>query len=225
MNENQTPLAGELLKTATPFRVHVANFLAFVGLVIAAAAQTDFEPLLALLPEASRETLTGVGLSVVALKPFLNLLFDLVDDGKLNKSQVLIPLVLFCCLLSSCGLSVSPDGCLTGTYTKNGQTYKVGPCFGEDGKPNRWRAQWANAEGVSIRSTYHTKNKRVIVEYLTDGGGWVGWDSKSGVLLDGNPLVVQIVAEQESSATNGLQPENVSSSSRPSGAGVPAGGL
>lgn len=102
----------------------------------------------------------------------------------------MLALVISSLALSACGgmgLAVTPDGCLTSTYTKDGQTYAAGPCFGEDGKVDRVRTSWSNDKGIAIRSTYHTKTGRSYVEYQTEDGGWVRWSSKSGVMLDGAP--------------------------------------
>lgn len=123
--------------------------------------------------------------------------------GLLKKAGYIKLVVLFVglsFLFPSCaGLDVTPDGCLLGTYTANGQTYKAGPCVGgsldEDGRNqiDRFRVQWKNAEGQTLGATYWVKSKKKVeIEYQLESGLWLKLDAKSGITI--GPVPPEIAA-------------------------------
>lgn len=131
---------------------------------------------------------------VALLLPASAMVWSYISKGGGNPPSAFPVVILFAALsflFPSCaGLQVTPDGCLLGTYSKNGQTYTAGPCVGaainEDGKSqiDRFRVQWENAEGQTLRATYWVKSKQPAqLEYQLASGLWLTWDSKSGVLI------------------------------------------
>lgn len=95
--------------------------------------------------------------------------------------------------LSSCsGLSLTGDGCITSTFTRDGATYQVKSCLGEDGKLSVVKVLWKNEAGAQLRATVHLDNsKPVVIEYQTVEGGWVTWTEGSGVSLGQVPAEVK----------------------------------
>jgi len=102
-------------------------------------------------------------------------------------------------LFPSCGLRMTPDGCVLGVYERDGTKYLAGPCFGEDmdgdgdNDINRYRVRWETEDGLAARATYWVGPgaRPVVVEYLVSPGLWVGWSSKSGVVIGPLPPLVQ----------------------------------
>jgi hypothetical protein len=85
-------------------------------------------------------------------------------------------------LLSSCSLSLTSDGCVLGSYTRNHSTYRAGPCVDAFGKVNRVRFAWVNEQGQELRSTvWLDRTKPVVIEYHAGGGLWVVWTEGSGI--------------------------------------------
>lgn len=151
---------------------------------------------------------------IAFLLPVSAMIWSYISKGDKNISNRVFAIGFFLAIaffLPSCGgLAITPDGCVLGTYTKNGQTYKAGPCVGEtideDGRNQieRFRVQWDNTEGQTLQATYWVKKgKPVEIQYQSANGIWLKWDSKSGVLigpvppevdaaLSGNPEPVEI---------------------------------
>lgn len=110
-------------------------------------------------------------------------------------------LLLAIFLLPSCGLRITEDGCILGSYKKGSSTYYAGPCLGPDkdgdgdSDIDRFRVQWANDDGQQLRATYWLKNKPLVMEYQLQDGLWVGWSSKSGVTIYPIPPEVEKAME------------------------------
>lgn len=115
----------------------------------------------------------------------------------------LVALTVFAATVTSCGIAVTEDGCVLGKYTRGGSTYYAGPCVGPDkdgdgeADIDRFRVQWANDSGDRLRATYTTAAGAVLLEYLADSGIWVGWSSKSGVVLGPVPPQVEKAMQGE----------------------------
>jgi hypothetical protein len=100
-------------------------------------------------------------------------------------------------LLSSCGLSMTSDGCALGTYVRNGKTYKAGPCVGSDGKINRLRVAWNNDQGDELQATVYQGLTPTLIEYRNKAGFWITWTSKSGVMLGQIPTEVETALKKD----------------------------
>lgn len=133
------------------------------------------------LPPEWRPYIISIGFFAVSLERVIK-----VIQGLWNRhTATLMTLFMFAGILSlsSCGITVTEDGCLLGNYKRGSSTYFAGPCVGTDSQVDRFRVQWENEDKQKLRATYWTKEKRpVFVEYFT-GALWLKWTSKSGVLI------------------------------------------
>lgn len=82
------------------------------------------------------------------------------------------------------------DGdCLLYRTVKEDRVYYGGTCFDEEGGVSHLKFQWNNGNEIKLRSTVGLKNKFYTIEYWVPDvdnpkeGIWIGWSSKSGVLL------------------------------------------
>lgn len=106
--------------------------------------------------------------------------------------------LLFCLLCSGCGsLAITEDGCILGSYQRDGMTYQAGACVDADGKVDRVRVQWRNGEGQEIRATIYRKSNGTLIEYRLAGSMWIRWTAKSGVQLGPLPTEVETALENE----------------------------
>lgn len=108
-------------------------------------------------------------------------------------------IVALCMLVAACGspMKFTEDGCVLQSYNKDGVTYYAGPCVGADNKIDRVRFEWENDEGISVRATI-SGDQKMTVEYLTpDGGTWVEYSEKSGMLLGVIPPEVRAVLDSQ----------------------------
>jgi hypothetical protein len=115
--------------------------------------------------------------------------------------SIMITAAAFCLAglaLSSCSLSMTGDGCVLGTYTRNGKTYKAGPCVDANGKVDRLRVVWSNDAGQELRATiWPSAARKTLVEYHAGGGLWLQWTAKSGVSIGPVPPEVETALENE----------------------------
>lgn len=215
MNKTQTTTTKtatpgqELVTISEPFRVQAMRVISFIGLLAAALGSADFTGIIHILPPEASKWLITLGLLAASTKQLVLWLGDILDNGKQDGSYklglfLLVFATLGCLLLPSCmpGVSVTSDGCILGTYTKDGQTYLAGPCVGEKPAPgtgsevDRFRVEWQNPEGQHLRATYWLKrSKSVLVEYKLDSGVWLAWSAKSGVMIGPVPPEVQSAME------------------------------
>jgi hypothetical protein len=96
-------------------------------------------------------------------------------------------------LISSCANNVGGvvvDGdCILYKTVKDGQSYYAGACLDGEGKVDRLKFRWENGAGIKLRATVSVKNEVYSVDYWVPNiddpkeGIWVGWSSKSGVVL------------------------------------------
>lgn len=140
--------------------------------------------------------------SVVALLlPVSAMIWSYISKGgTVNANKVSMILLSFLSLLfvSCAGVRITPDGCVLGTYTKDGQTYLAGPCIGERldedsrNQIDRFQVRWENADGQNLRATYWIEwEKPVQIEYMLESGIWVAWDAKSGITIGPVPPEVE----------------------------------
>lgn len=143
---------------------------------------------------------------VAMIAPLYSLVWSYVSNGPMPKSNNKLPIIFLALIvvtfLSSCALEFTEDGCVLTNYTKNGNSYSIGPCVGSDtngdGKAdiNRIRAKWTNEQNNILRATYWLDSSNpVVIEYLVSGI-WIQWDVKSGVSLANMPEPVQDAIEQ-----------------------------
>lgn len=123
----------------------------------------------------------------------VHLLGKLFGSGVAGKSPLLIlataaGLSMAGGLLSSCSLSMTGDGCVLGSYTRNGRTYKAGPCVDALGVVNRLRFSWSNEKAQELRATvFKDRSKPTEIEYHAGGGLWLRWTKDSGISLGALP--------------------------------------
>jgi hypothetical protein len=112
--------------------------------------------------------------------------------------SMLLLIVSLSVLSTSCGsLSITEDGCILGSYQREGISYKAGPCVDSNGKVDRVRVQWENKEGQQIRATIYRKSKGTLIEYKIGEDLWIRWTAKSGVVIGPvPPEVAQSTAPQ-----------------------------
>lgn len=200
-------IEGEYLTTKVPVRVIALNTLQVVGILAASLVipSPETAAVLAILPDAIAGNVGKIALALVTAKPAINIVADLIDNGKLDGSYKSglgrIGLYIFLALgiglmLSSCGvnLKINPpdiDGCYSVTRTENGKTYAAGPCAGATGDIYAYRTEWVNGDGVTLRATYVIATKETLIQYRTPEGIWLGLSSKDGITLDGFPPQAQ----------------------------------
>ena len=179
--------------------VAIVGWLLEIGLVLApdqAAATAELTTLL-----------NGLGAAVLALMAWVGALiwkrFTGGNSGGGNKgggSGGSLPSILLTAaalsmaglVLPSCvPLSLTSDGCVLGSYSKDGKTWKAGPCVGPDGKVDRIKVQWSNEAGQELRATIYYDKRKTLVEYHAGGGLWLQWTSKSGVVIGPVPPQVE----------------------------------
>jgi hypothetical protein len=177
------------------------NALQFVGILAASLVipSPETAAVLAMLPDPLAGNIGKIALGLVAAKPAINTVADLIDNGKLDGSYQnglgRVGLYIFLALgfgfmLPSCGLKINPpdvDNCYLITRTEDGKSYAAGPCAGTDGEIYGYRTEWTNGDGVKLRATYIVATKATAIQYRTPEGVWVGWSSKAGITLDGLP--------------------------------------
>jgi len=108
-------------------KTKLLRLLSVLGLILAALASLDMTGYTAILPAAYAGKALAAGLFIAAIKDFIFVIGDLVDDGKKNNSWspvvawMLAPLCLLM-LCPSCATSettiTAPDGTVTKTVTK-----------------------------------------------------------------------------------------------------------
>jgi hypothetical protein len=109
------------------------------------------------------------------------------------KTLLILAALASALLFSSCanqGGALIVDGdCLLYKTVKEDREYHAGTCFDEEGKVSHLKFQWNNGDATRLRSTVSLKSKVYTVEYWVPDvndpreGVWIGWSSKSGVLL------------------------------------------
>ena len=183
------------LSTRVPPRVFILNALQLVGIAALALNHPDLAPLLAMLPAAIGAKVAATGLALVAAKPAVNLIADIVDNGKLDDSykngqggkiQIIIAFLCLSCFLTSC--TVDSDNCYLVHRKAGSLDYAFGPCADATGKIDRYRTEWKNAAGMHLRATFTVATKATLVEYEIDPGRWLVWTPSNLVVrLDGFP--------------------------------------
>lgn len=115
-------MAATLESTKIPARVIALNILQLVGILAASLAipSPETAAVLAMLPEAIVGNIGKIALVLVAAKPAINTVADLIDNGKLDGSYKgglgRLGLYMLLCLaagvmLTGCGMSVDfPNG-------------------------------------------------------------------------------------------------------------------
>ena len=106
-------------------------------------------------------------------------------------------------LIPSCGtVTMNPAGCLESTVTRDGMTYRVETCpaVDADGEASieRISIYWTNDAGDALRGTLYAGTREYRLEYLVPPHSWVGWSSKSGVLLGPVPPEIRTEIEDAS---------------------------
>ena len=190
------------INTAPKWRIQFIRALQIVGTAAATVGAIDLTPWLAFLDPSTASILLAAGLFARVEAPdIIDFIGDLADNGKLDgsfqKGRGIIPFVMLALcgfMLTSCGLKLTtPDeqeGCYLFQQEKDGKIYSFGPCSNAQGEIYAYRAEWTNEDGIKIRSTYIIESKITSIEYLAEGGFWVGWSSKSGIILDAVPMPV-----------------------------------
>lgn len=209
MNTQNTPqpkvtpdqIIGEVKTYAEPFRVQAMRVIAFLGLLISGIGSADITGIIALLPEGWAEYWLTIGLFAASSKQAVLSAGDFLDNWKMDNSfklnSVMLPFLFILAgvvLISSCGISITEDGCILGSKKRGDSTYYVGPCVGpdtdQDGNADvdRFRVRWTNEDGQEVRGTYWLSNSHApLLEYRLQDGLWVRIDSKSGVTLSPIP--------------------------------------
>lgn len=103
---------------------------------------------------------------------------------------VLIGTFLFSSCVNQRGAIIVDDNCLLYKMVGEDRVYHAGACLDDDGKVDHLKFRWENVNGTKLRATISVKTKGVYtVEYwMSDAdnpkqGIWVGWSSKSGIML------------------------------------------
>jgi hypothetical protein len=101
--------------------------------------------------------------------------------------------------LSSCSsFSLTGDGCVRSTQTREGKTYAVDTCFSPDGKVDRVRLLWSNEANRELRATIYRDDRPVSVEFRDLGTGfWYRWTEGTGISLGAVPPEVATALEPE----------------------------
>lgn len=141
------------------------------------------------------EVLLGVTGSLVTL------VWSMWDKGGTPPSAT--PLLLLAALMfTSCGgqMRITEDGCILGSYVRDGRTYWAGPCAGTDGKIDRVRTEWESPQDgggvMRFRATIYADRRKTLLEYQLagesagDGGPWIRWSAKSGLVIGDMPQEV-----------------------------------
>lgn len=209
------------LSVSPGWRVQFLRVLQVIGHGATGTGLAALTGLLPIMPASVGIWVALIGQGLAASKPLCQFVGDLIDDGKVDGSfrldciaWILTPIMAIgmaagmtsCAALKSAasnagtwvvGVKILPpdaEGCYMLTDTVNGKTYSAGPCVGKDGLIDRYRADWRNSASIELRSTYTIATKATAVEYSTDGKTWIGWNSKSGISLDGAPASAHIDA-------------------------------
>jgi hypothetical protein len=101
--------------------------------------------------------------------------------------------------LTSCStFSLTGDGCVRSTQTREGKTYAVDTCFNPDGKVDRIRLLWSNETARELRATIYRDDRPVSVEFRDlDTGFWYRWTEGTGISLGAVPPEVATALEPE----------------------------
>jgi hypothetical protein len=101
--------------------------------------------------------------------------------------------------LTSCSsFSLTGDGCVRSTQTREGKTYAVDTCFSPDGKVDRVRLLWSNETARELRATIYRDDRPVFVEFRDlDTGFWYRWTEGMGISLGAVPPEVAAAMKSE----------------------------
>lgn len=99
--------------------------------------------------------------------------------------------------LSSCSsFSLTGDGCVRSTQTREGKTYAVDTCFDTEGKVDRVRLLWTSDVGRELRATIYRDDRPLFIEFRDLGTGfWYRWTEGMGISLGAVPPEVEAAME------------------------------
>lgn len=200
-----TPQNETLTAVGIPrWRTNLLAVLQILGTLLGLLGSADLMGILnTLKPEAAAWlAVSGAGLRFAA-EPIMILIGDWADDGILNKSYKIVPLLVFLLVLSflcsSCSMSVGNaaafrvapiDKYMCGLVeykASNGQTYSAGACTG-----NMYVVVYEDPV-TKVRGAYLRNSKTGVstLYYQASDGSWLRYSSKSGIDL-GPPPVTEV---------------------------------